>query len=778
MSTRRKWVGAAVPRREDPRLLTGRGRYVDDLDRAGALSAAFVRSPLAAARINSVDLSGVTAAEGVRAAFTAADLDVTGLTAVLERPEFTPTTTPVLATGRVRYAGEPVAIVLADDPYAAEDGTELAIVDYTPQRAVTSADDALAADAPRVHDELTANTFLDVTAFDDDVDEVFATAECVVRTSLRSGRQNALPLEPRGCLAEWVDRDDQLVVHISTQVPHVVRTALARCLGLRERQVRVVVPDVGGGFGLKCVVGREEIAVAAAALRLRRPVKWIEDRREGLTASFLGREQQYQVRAAFDGGGRILALDAEIRCDVGAYSVFPFTSGVEPLMAAAELPGVYRVPRYRARARAVATNKAPTAPYRGVSRPQIVLVMERLMERAARELGLDALAVRRRNLIDTFPHAGVNGITYDPGSYRESLDRCEQRLREEGWFDLRDTAADRRIGIGFACFNERTGYGTEAFAQRRMSVVPGYDIAEVRMDPGGAVTVTTGTSAHGQGHETTLAQIAADQLGLHPEAVKIRQGDTDLVSYGWGTFASRSAAIGGGAVRLAADRLAARLRRIAAHLLGADEDDIELDDGWCRHRDDPGRAVPVAEVAEVAYLRAHRLPKDLEPGLSAQAVFDVLTSGTFSNATHGVVVELDPRTGQTRLLRYLVVEDCGVVINPTIVDGQVRGGVAQGIAGALYERIDYDDDGQPTAGSLVDYLVPTAAEIPDVDVEHLETPCAFTETGAKGMGEGGTIGAPAAVLNAVNDALRGTGVELDAVPITPEQVLRALEGSR
>ncbi|GGI88696.1 oxidoreductase large subunit [Saccharopolyspora subtropica] len=778
MSTRRKWVGAAVPRREDPRLLTGRGRYVDDLDRAGALSAAFVRSPLAAARINSVDLSGVTAAEGVRAAFTAADLDVTGLTAVLERPEFTPTTTPVLATGRVRYAGEPVAIVLADDPYAAEDGTELAIVDYTPQRAVTSADDALAADAPRVHDELTANTFLDVTAFDDDVDEVFATAECVVRTSLRSGRQNALPLEPRGCLAEWVDRDDQLVVHISTQVPHVVRTALARCLGLRERQVRVVVPDVGGGFGLKCVVGREEIAVAAAALRLRRPVKWIEDRREGLTASFLGREQQYQVRAAFDGGGRILALDAEIRCDVGAYSVFPFTSGVEPLMAAAELPGVYRVPRYRARARAVATNKAPTAPYRGVSRPQIVLVMERLMERAARELGLDALAVRRRNLIDTFPHAGVNGITYDPGSYRESLDRCEQRLREEGWFDLRDTAADRRIGIGFACFNERTGYGTEAFAQRRMSVVPGYDIAEVRMDPGGAVTVTTGTSAHGQGHETTLAQIAADQLGLHPEAVKIRQGDTDLVSYGWGTFASRSAAIGGGAVRLAADRLAARLRRIAAHLLGADEDDIELDDGWCRHRDDPGRAVPVAEVAEVAYLRAHRLPKDLEPGLSAQAVFDVLTSGTFSNATHGVVVELDPRTGQTRALRYLVVEDCGVVINPTIVDGQVRGGVAQGIAGALYERIDYDDDGQPTAGSLVDYLVPTAAEIPDVDVEHLETPCAFTETGAKGMGEGGTIGAPAAVLNAVNDALRGTGVELDAVPITPEQVLRALEGSR
>ncbi|MBB5157788.1 carbon-monoxide dehydrogenase large subunit [Saccharopolyspora phatthalungensis] len=778
MTGQRTWVGASVPRKEDPRLLTGRGRFVDDLRQAGALSAAFVRSPLAAAQINAVDLSGVRSVDGVLAAFSAADLGLSGLTALLERAEFTPTTMPILAADRVRYAGEPVAIVVADDPYAAEDGIEQAIVDYSPGRLVTSIGDALAADAPSVHDELRANTFLAVNPFSDDVDEVFAAAECVVRTSLSSQRQNALPLEPRGCLAEWVDRDDQLVVHISSQVPHQVRTALARCLGLRERQVRVIVPDVGGGFGLKCVVGREEIAVAAAALRLRRPVKWIEDRREGLFASFLGREQRHQVRAAFDGDGRILALDADIRCDVGAYSVFPFTSGVEPLMAAAELPGVYQVPRYRARACAIATNKAPTAPYRGVSRPQIVLVMERLMERAARELGLDALVVRRRNLIDTFPYIGVNGITYDPGSYRESLDRCEQRLREEGWFELRDGAADRVIGIGFACFNERTGYGTEAFAQRKMSVVPGYDISEVRMDPGGGVTVTTGTSAHGQGHETTLAQIAADQLGLRPDAVKVRQGDTDQVSYGWGTFASRSAAIGGGAVRLASGKLATRIRVIAAHLLDTDEDNIDLDDGWCRRRDDPDGAVPIAEVAEVAYLRAHRLPKDLDPGLSAQATFDVLTSGTFSNATHGVVAELDPRTGQTRLLRYLVVEDCGVVINPKIVDGQVRGGVAQGIAGALYEQIGYDADGQPTAGSLIDYLVPTAAEIPEIDIEHLETPCAFTETGAKGMGEGGTIGAPAAVLNAVNDALRDTGVELDAVPITPEHVLRALECSR
>ncbi|GAA4831000.1 xanthine dehydrogenase family protein molybdopterin-binding subunit [Saccharopolyspora rosea] len=772
--TGQRWVGARLRRREDRRLLTGRGCFVDDLERASALSAAFVRSPLAAADIDAVDLTAVTEVDGVRAAFAAADLGLSGLVALLERDEFTPTTMPVLAADRIRYAGEPVAIVLADDPYTAEDGVELAAVDYTARRAVTSVDEALAEGAPRVHDELVANAFLDLTPFDDDVDDVLTTAHCVVETTVDSARQNALPLEPRGCLAEWSDRDDQLVVHISTQVPHQVRTAVARCLGLSERQVRVIVPDVGGGFGLKCVVGREEIAVAAAALRLRRPVKWIEDRREGLFASFHGRQQHHRARAAFDADGRILALDAEIRCDVGAYSVFPFTSGVEPLMAAHEMPGVYRVPRYRVRARGVATNKAPTAPYRGVSRPQIVLVMERLMERAARRLGLDAVEVRRRNLIDTFPHTGVNGITYDPGSYRESLDLCERRLTDEGW-PRRRADPDRTIGIGYACFNERTGYGTEAFAQRKMSVVPGYDISEVRMDPGGQVTVTTGTSAHGQGHETTLAQIAADRLGLHPNAVKVRQGDTDLVSYGWGTFGSRSAAIGGGAVRQAADRLAERIRTVAAHLLEADPDDVELDDGRCRLRDDPDRSVPLASVAETAYLRSHRLPKGTEPGLSGQAVFDVLTSGTFSNATHGAVVELDRRTGAVRLLRYLVVEDCGVVINPDIVDGQVRGGVAQGIAAALYEAIDYDADGQPTAGSLMDYLVPTAAEVPEIDVEHLETPCAFTETGAKGMGEGGTIGAPAAVLNAVNDALRGTGVELDAVPVRPEQVQRALE---
>jgi carbon-monoxide dehydrogenase large subunit len=687
---------------------------------------------------------------------------------------------PILAVDRVRYVGEPVAVVVAETPYAAEDGVERVHVDYAETRSISSIAAALAEGTPSVHPELARNTFLDLRMFDDPgIDELFRT-NLVVSSAVRSGRVTALPMEGRACLAEWSDRDEQLVLHVSTQVPHLVRSAVARCLRLPERQVRVVAPDVGGGFGLKCVIGREEIAVAAVAHRLRRPVRWIEDRQENLTASFQGHEQEYDVRAAFDREGRLRALDGEIRCDVGAYSVFPFTCGVEPLMAATELPGAYRVPRYRIRARAIASNKPPTAPYRGVSRPQIVLVMERLMERAARLLGMDPLEVRRRNLIDEFPYSGVNGVTYDPGSYRASLDLCEQVLREDGWYALRDRAAEegRRIGIGYSCFNERTGYGTSAFAQRKMQFTPGYDIARVRMDPSGTVVVASGTSSHGQGHETTLAQIAADQLGMHVDSVRVRQGDTELVPYGWGTFASRSAVIGGGAVYTAAGRLAEKLRRIAAHLLEAAAADVELVDGGARVVGSPRSAISFAELARISHFQSHLLPNDVEAGLEAEASFDVEGSGTFSNATHGVVAEIDPGTGDVRLLRYLVVEDCGVIINPQIVDGQVRGGVAQGIAAALYERLSYDDAGQPGAASLMDYEVPTASEIPEIEVRHLKTPCAFTPTGAKGMGEGGAIGAPAAVLNAVNDALRDTGAELETIPIRPEAVLAALARER
>lgn len=777
----RKLVGKAVRRREDPRLLAGRGRFVDDIALPGMLHAQFVRSTVAHAELASVDVSAVREVPGVVAVFTAEDLELGDIVAQLGRPlsEFVPTAMPVLARDKVRYVGEPIAIVVARDAYAAEDGLEAAKVSYTTLPPVMSEEAAFADSAPLVHAEAAHNTLVDVSLFaTEGIDRIFEAAPCVVEVDTRSGRQNALPLETRGAVAHWDDREEQLVLHTCTQIPHQVRTVASRCLRLDERAVRVVVPDMGGGFGQKCVVGREEIAAAAAALRLRRPVKWIEDRKDALSASFLAREQHYRARAAFDAEGRILALDADVVCDMGAYSCYPFTAGIEPLMASAEMPGVYKLPAYRVRGRAVTTNKAPTGPYRGVSRPQYVMVMERLFERAARELGLDPVEIRRRNVITDFPYTGVNSITYDPGSYLESLNLCERSVREEGWYEKQAAAAaeGRHIGIGYSCFSERTGYGSAAFAQRKMQVVPGFDISEVRMDTSGAVTFTTGTMNHGQSHETTMAQIVADELALDIAKVRLHQGDTDRITYGFGTFASRSITIGGSAVRLAAAKLGDKLCAIAASRWGVVPEEVELSDGAARRRNAQD-VLTYEEIADIAYLRAHLLPKGIEPGLSVTATFDVFNDGTFSNATHACVVELHAGTGQVEILRYVCVEDCGVAINPQVVEGQCRGGIAQGIAGALFEQVTYDAQGEPSATGFMDYKVPTAHEIPDVLIHHLETPCAFTETGAKGAGEGGTIGAPAAVLNAVNDALRPTGVELDHTPITPETVHRALNGA-
>jgi carbon-monoxide dehydrogenase large subunit len=476
---------------------------------------------------------------------------------------------------------------------------------------------------------------------------------------------------------------------------------------------------------------------------------------------------------------------------VGAYSVFPFTCGVEPLMAATELPGIYKVPAYRARGRAIASNKAPTAPYRGVSRPQLVLVMERLMEKAARELRLDPLTIRRRNMIapGEFPYTSSNGISYDEGSYAESLDLAEKKITEASWPAERDRLRGRGLlaGIGYSCFSERTAYGTPAMSQRRMRMTPGYDTAHVWMDPTGEIVVTTGTCGHGQGHETTFAQIVADRLGVDPAQVRLRQGDTDLAAYGWGTWGSRSIVVGGGAASRAAEQVARQLRQVAAHLLEASAADIELDGGCARVRGDDSTATAISELARIVHFQTHRLPEALRYGLEARESFD--PPGTFSNACHVAAVSIDPGTGEIRLCRYLVVEDCGVVINPMIVDGQVRGGVTQGVAAALLEQVRYDDEGQPGSATLMDYLAPTAAEICPIEVVHLETPSKVSETGAKGMGEGGTIGAPAAVLNAINDALAGvngtatlndtatlnaTVASFDHIPVLPADVHAAL----
>jgi aerobic carbon-monoxide dehydrogenase large subunit len=775
-----RWVGRPIRRVEDARHLTGRASFVDDIRRPGLLSIAFVRSPHGAARVTGVDAAPALETPGVRHVLTAADLpDLEPLVPRLDRPEFVAVEMPLLARDRVRHAGEPVALVVADTPHAAEDGAERVAVEYEPVAAVTSIDAALAGDAPAVHDE--GNVLLDVDFHDDpDLDAALDEAALVLDETFDSARVTALPMEGRACLAEWDDRDQRLTLWTSTQVPHLVRTTVAALLRIPEHRLRVVAPDVGGGFGQKCVVAREEALTCVAARVAGGPVKWVEDRQENLVAGYQGHEQRFHVRAGFDGDGRIVGVAADILCDVGAYSTHPFTCGVEPLMAATELLGPYAVRRYRARARAVASNKAPMAPYRGVSRPQMVLAMERLLQKAALRLDLDPVEIRRRNLIppDAFPWTGPAGLVIDRGSYHEALETCAEALDVEAFRERRRAARDegRLLGLGIICFAERTGYGTEAFNQRRMTVTPGYDSALARMDPSGGVTVYVGTSGHGQGHLTTLAQVAADRLGLDPEDVEVRQSDTDATPYGWGTFASRSMVVGGGATHRATGALAGRLRRLAAHLLEAAPDDVELRGGRALVRGSADHGLAYSDLARVAYLEAQKLPEGEPPGLEELASFD--PPGTFSNATHGCIVEIDPETGAVAIERYVVAEDCGVMINPAIVEGQVRGGVAQGIAAALYEELVYSEEGQLQTASLMDYLVPTAAEIPAVEILHLETPSEFSETGAKGMGEGGTMGAPACVATAVADAVAHLGIEVDRLPIRPDRLLADLRAAR
>jgi aerobic carbon-monoxide dehydrogenase large subunit len=513
----------------------------------------------------------------------------------------------------------------------------------------------------------------------------------------------------------------------------------------------------------------EYVVVVWAARHFRRDIAWIEDRGENLTASFHSRDHLYLVRGAFDAGARLVAVEADLRCDVGAYSCYPVTCGVEPLMAMAELPGPYDFQAYTVRTRGVTTNTCPIAPYRGVSRPAITLAMERLMDCAAARFGLDPLEIRRRNLVQTFPYKTATGLTYDEGSYGATLELAAERIDPPA-FRARQRAAraeGRYLGIGFSVFNERTGYGTPAFAARGMDIMPGYERVELAMDPSGFLEARIGASPHGQGLATTLAQLIADALGLEPARIRVVHGDTDRTPYGWGTFASRSLVIAGGACQLAAERLRTKLTALAGHLLEAEAGDIVLEGGKARVRG-TDLAIEIAALARAAYHQSHRFGRDLDPELATSATYD--PAGTFSNACHVAIAEVDPETGHVALERFLVVADAGCLINPMIVEGQICGGVAQGIANALFEEVVYDQAGNILTGSLADYLPPTCAEIPPIEILHLVTTSDASVTGAKGIGEGGTIGAPAAVLNAISDALRPFGVEVFEMPATPRRV--------
>jgi carbon-monoxide dehydrogenase large subunit len=770
------WTGRPLRRVEDPAILRGWGNFVGDIAaRDGScLYAAFVRSPVAAGRLRSV-----TAPPGVRLV-TAADLtEVRPISPALLRPDYVRVETPILATDVVRFVGEPVAVVLAPTAALAEDALDTVVVDIEATEPVLDADSAVAEGSPLVHDvpfPNDPNTAVDARLTTPGFDAALAAAYTVVHLEVSCGRQSAMPLEARASHVAVDPATGRVTLHTATQMPHVVRTGICDSLGISEDELRVVAPDVGGGFGAKMALAREDIALVHLARRLRQGIAWIETREENFLASWHSREQRYRLAAGYTEDGVLTALQADIVADVGAYSCHPVTFGVEPLMAFAELPGPYTVAEYSVRARAVLSNKCPIAPYRGVSRPVQTLALERLMDVAGRRLGLDPVTIRQRNLVSTFPHTTPTGLVLDQSSHQEALAEAAQRIDLTA-FRARQAAAreqGRWLGIGFSCFAERTGYGTPAFAARSMAITPGYERVTMAMDPSGNVVLRIGASPHGQGLRTSLAQVVADELGLRPEQIRIVHGDTDATPYGWGSFGSRSMVIAGGASALAGRALRDRLVEIAADRLECDPDDVELTDGRAQVRGTTV-GVSVPELARLAHHSAHLLPGGL-PSLEVTASYD--PAGTFSNACHVAEVEVDELTGAVEITRFLVVEDAGLLVNPAIVDGQVHGGVVQGIANALFEELLYDDRGVLVTTSLMDYLPPTLAETPDIEIVHLSSVSDATLTGAKGVGEGGAIGAPAAVLNAISDALSPFGIELTHVPATPSRVRTAIRAAQ
>jgi carbon-monoxide dehydrogenase large subunit len=773
------WIGRRVRRVEDPKILLGRGRYADDVTPARCLHAAFVRSPLANATIVSIDSAAALEIDGVVAVYTAEDanavcgswkglLDWPGLVSGDQRP---------LATGTVHYVGEPVAIVVADSRAVAEDGVELVDVTYTDLGAVVDSVAALEPDSVLVHEELGSNLAFEGTFGSGDVEAAFAAADEIVELGMSTARHTATAIEPRGAVAEFDPAARALTVRLSTQAPSMLQSTFAELLGLRESNVRILTDEVGGAFGMKAHVYADELATCVASMLLARPVKWIQDRVEALQADTQARDERVSVALALAADGTITGLRSEIVSDGGAFSVYPRSAVTEGVQVATIMPGPYRIPAYRGHLRVAITNKAPLAVYRAVGHPVAILVMEAVLDEAARRFGLAPAELRRRNLItpDELPYTSITGQVYDSGSHQESLDLLVEAIEEQA-LPARRAAAEERgrlFGVGLSCFVEVTAPGV-AFYGARGAPITAHDQVEVRVEPDGSVTVLLGTPGQGQGLHTTAAQVVADNLGVPFDSITVISGDTKTVPHGTGVWASRSGVVSSGAAAKAAREVRDRMLAIAGHLLEVDAGDLEVGDGHVRVTGAPNVHIGLDEIAETAHFRTNKLPPDLRIGLAVVGEY-VGPNVTFNNGAHAAVVEVEPDTGLVHLVGYTCVEDCGVLINPSIVDGQIRGGVVQGVGGALYERLHYDESGQLLTSTLLDYLLPSGPELPDIEIHHIETPSPITLLGTKGAGEAGAAGAPAAVHNAVNDALAQRGARVWHHPITPERVLRALD---
>jgi aerobic carbon-monoxide dehydrogenase large subunit len=770
-------IGARLLRKEDDRFMRGRGQYVGDIRLAGMLDVAFLRSPLAHARIK-----GIRIPAGIRdRVFTAEDLaGVAPIRADTTLPGFKSSVQPVLATGKVRHVGELVAMCVAPTRAEAEDLAAEIEVDFEPLPAVTDMLAARLPGAPLVHEHWGDNLFL-TTAIDVDFEAVKRKAAVSVTRELRTSRQAMSPLEGRGVVASWHSRLGQLVVYSSTQQPHIVRSGLAECLRIDEGQIRVVAPDVGGGFGYKGILLPEEIALSWATRKLGAPLRWLEDRRESLLAGADCREHHYILTAYADAEGRLLALDCEATVDSGAYSAYPFSACLEAGQIGSILPGVYDFPHYRCRTYSAATNKPPILPYRGVARTGVCFALEVTLDALARKLGKEPTELRFKSIVrpEQMPFDNIAKRHFDSGDYPEALRRAitaigldKVRARQK-----RGEPDGRLVGIGFAMYCEQAGHGTSVYAAWGIPFVPGFEQCQARFVPDGALELRIGAHSHGQGLETTLSQVAHSILGVPHDRIRLVHGDTAETPYSTGTWGSRNMIMSGGAVAAACDQLAERVMRIGAALLQSRREDVRLEEGAVVG---PSGRIAVTDVARTWYRRPQDLPADVDPGgLEVTAGYKAKRdTGTFSYAAHAVVVAVDPGTGEVAILDYVVVEDGGVLVNPMIVDGQIWGGAAQGIGTALYEEMPYDAQGQPLASTLSDYLLPGPTEVPEIRILHMETPSPYTRFGQKGLGEGGAIAPPAAITNAINDALKSIGAELLISPVTPRRVVEAIERAR
>ena len=788
-----RYVGESVLRKEDPELVTGQARFVDNIVLAGMVWMAVVRSPFAHARINGVDVSPALDVPGVVAAFSGQDLAdewAAGLPCAwpIGRRSFPEPTTEdprmpdhfPLATDKARHLGDGVAVVVADSRAAAKDGVEAVEVDYEPLEVVVDIEDALREGAPRVHDQFEDNQAYTWTLANGDVDRIFAEAPLVVRERYWHPRLIPNAIEPRGVVVQPVPAQGEFTLWSATQIPHIARTTLSLTTGIPETKLRVIAPDVGGGFGSKLNIYAEEALCLVLARRLGVPVKWIEERSENYLATIHGRGVIQDMEVAATDEGKIRAVRARILADMGAYLQL-VTPGI-PLLGAFLYHGVYDPEAYFFECTGVFTNKTPTDAYRGAGRPEATYAIERIVDALARRVGKDVVEIRRLNFIPPFtePRETAGGLQYDSGNYGALLDKAVDLV---GYDELRRQQAERRergdtkqLGIGFSTYIEMCGLAPSRVLAALKYGAGGWDAATVRCHPTGKVTVVTGSSPHGQGHATTWAQVAADELGVPADDVEVLHGDTAVSPLGMDTYGSRSLSVAGTALYFAAQKVKDKAGQIAAHELEVSVEDLEFVDGKFQIRGAPEKAKSMPEIFFSAWT-AHALPDGMEPGLEATHVFDP-PNMTFPSGAHVCVVEVDTETGETTILRYLAVDDCGTVVNPMIVEGQVHGGAAQGIAEALYEEALYDEEGNLLTSSMHSYRIPSAAELPSFETDRTVTPSTTNPMGVKGVGEAATIAAPPAVVNAVIDALEPLGVTHIDMPVTPERVWRAIQNAK